>query len=83
MHPDLSHWVYILLCADGRSYVGCTKDMEARLRRHEAGTVHSTKDRLPVKCMATFGFIDKHKAYAFEKYLKSGSGRAFMNRHFF
>jgi len=27
-------------------------------------------------------FYQKHKAFAFEKYLKSGSGRAFSKRHF-
>jgi hypothetical protein len=27
-------------------------------------------------------FEDDQKALAFEKYLKSGSGRAFANRHF-
>jgi putative endonuclease len=25
-------------------------------------------------------FTDKYKAFAFEKYLKGGSGRAFMNK---
>ena len=25
---------------------------------------------------------DKYKAYEFEKYLKSGSGRAFIKKHF-
>jgi hypothetical protein len=29
-----------------------------------------------------FAFRDREKAYAFEKYLKSGSGRAFARRHF-
>jgi len=28
-------------------------------------------------------FQDKYKAFAFEKYLKSGSGRAFLKKHFF
>ncbi|TRZ64951.1 MAG: GIY-YIG nuclease family protein, partial [Spirochaetia bacterium] len=26
-------------------------------------------------------FNDKYKAFEFEKYLKSGSGRAFINKH--
>jgi predicted GIY-YIG superfamily endonuclease len=49
--------------------------------RHAKGLVHYTKDKLPVKCVADFSFPDKYKAFAFEKYLKSGSGRAFMKRH--
>jgi len=27
-------------------------------------------------------FYEKHKAFAFEKYLKTESGRAFSKRHF-
>jgi predicted GIY-YIG superfamily endonuclease len=42
--------------------------------------VSYTSTRLPVECIAAFGFQDKYKAFAFEKYLKSGSGRAFMNK---
>ncbi len=77
----LDYQVYILLCADGHYYVGCTRDLNERMRRHTNGQVHYTKDKLPVQCVASFGFPDRYKAYAFEKYLKSGSGRAFMKRH--
>ena len=78
---EFSHWVYLLTCADGHTYVGCTKDLSERLRQHQAGLVRFTRDKLPVQCVATFGFADRQKAFAFEKYLKTGSGRAFMNRH--
>ena len=37
-----------------------------------------TKLRLPIEVITTINFNDKHKAFKFEKYLKSGSGRAFM-----
>jgi putative endonuclease len=72
--------VYILRTSDGHTYVGCTSNLDERLRRHQAGMVHYTSDKLPVECIAAFGFHDKYKAFAFEKYLKSGSGRAFMNK---
>ncbi|MBZ0205519.1 MAG: GIY-YIG nuclease family protein [Flavobacteriales bacterium] len=78
---DLPYYVYILLCADQRYYVGCTSVRLKRLARHEKGLVTSTIGRLPVICVSTIGFIDKSKAFAFENYLKSGSGRAFMGRH--
>jgi predicted GIY-YIG superfamily endonuclease len=78
---DLEFHVYILLCANGHYYVGCTSDLEERMVRHAKGLVHYTKDKLPVKCVADFSFPDKYKAFAFEKYLKSGSGRAFLKRH--
>ncbi|MCB9163843.1 MAG: GIY-YIG nuclease family protein [Flavobacteriales bacterium] len=78
---DLPFHVYILLCADGHYYVGCTSSLSQRLARHDSGGVYYTRSRLPVQCVAAFGFADKYKAYDFEKYLKTGSGRAFMGRH--
>ena len=45
------------------------------------GYVESTKNNLPVKLITYTAFTDQQKAYAFEKYFKSGSGRAFMNKH--
>jgi putative endonuclease len=71
-------YVYILLCNDGSPYTGCTGDLKARFQRHINGHVPATKPRLPVKLIFYCAFIDKYKAFAFEKYLKSGSGRAFM-----
>ena len=69
--------VYILKCADNTYYVGCTNDIEDRLKRHNRGEVHYTSSRLPVNIAHQSLFYDKYKAYEFEKYLKSGSGRAF------
>jgi len=77
----LEFHVHILLCANGHYYVGCTSDLDERMTRHAKGQVHYTKDKLPVTCVAAFGFPDKYRAFAFEKYLKTGSGRAFMKRH--
>jgi len=72
--------VYILKCADKGFYVGCTSDLEARLKRHNQGKVKSTQHRLPVEVETYIVFKDKYKAFAFEKYLKSGSGIAFRNK---
>lgn len=74
--------VYLLSCADEKIYVGCTQDFEARLERHQRGYVEFTKPRLPVTVILTIAFRDKYKAYEFERYLKSGSGREFARRHF-
>jgi len=76
------HYVYILECADGKPYTGCTENVEDRLKRHNNGYVPATKNRRPVKLVAHIVFIDKYQAFEFEKYLKSGSGRAFLKRHF-
>jgi hypothetical protein len=37
----------------------------------------------PWEILACFAFQEKEKAAAFEKYLKSASGRAFAIRHFY
>jgi len=54
--------------------------MEERLDKHNNGRVHYTKDKLPVKLITYIAFTEKHKAFAFEKYLKSGSGTSFRNQ---
>lgn len=74
-------YVYILKCDDGKNYTGCTSNMDGRLKRHQDGYVEYTKSRLPVELICYTAFKDKYKAYDFEKYLKSGSGRAFAKRH--
>jgi predicted GIY-YIG superfamily endonuclease len=75
------YYVYILKCKDGR-YVGCTNDLKDRINRHQKGQVNTTKDKLPLKLEMYFAMKDKYKAFEFEKYLKSGSGRAFVKKHF-
>ena len=74
------YYVYILLCSNNRTYVGCTDNVEARVERHKKGYVLATKGRLPIKLITYVAFTDKYKAFKFEKYLKSGSGRAFLKR---
>jgi len=73
-------YVYILRCCDGIHYTGCTSDLKKRIESHQNGLVSFTKPRLPVSLVFYCAFADKHKAFEFEKYLKSGSGRAFMKK---
>ncbi|WP_116525194.1 GIY-YIG nuclease family protein [Seonamhaeicola aphaedonensis] len=72
----------LCLCSGGTNYVGCTSNLESRLKKHSSGQVISTKNRLPVEIITYIVFNDKYKAYNFEKYLKSGSGRAFLKKRF-
>ena len=74
-------YVYCFLCSDGKTYIGCTNDLKDRKSRHDNGQVPATKDRLPVKLTSYFAFTNKYTAFNFEKYLKSGSGRAFIVKH--
>jgi len=76
------HYVYILFCKDKRTYIGCSNDLKDRLQRHEKGYIDATKNRLPIKLICYFAFEKETTAFDFEKYLKSGSGRAFMKKHF-
>lgn len=75
------HYVYILKCNDGSSYTGCTENLKERFARHQKGYVDSTKNKLPVEIDFYCAFKTSRKAYEFEKYLKSGSGFAFRNKH--
>lgn len=77
----MNYTVYILECADKHPYVGCTSDIQERIARHNKGYVPATAGRLPVKIVTQILFSDKYKAFEFEKYLKSGSGRAFIKKH--
>jgi predicted GIY-YIG superfamily endonuclease len=75
------YYFYVLICFDNSLYTGFTENLEERFRRHENGQVPATKPRLPIKLIFYCGFINKYKALQFEKYLKSGSGRAFAKKH--
>ncbi len=74
------YYVYSLECKDGY-YIGCTDNLQKRIIRHRNGYVPATVDRLPVKLEFYFAINNKYKAYNFEKYLKYGLGRAFLNKH--
>ncbi|MEL6559663.1 MAG: GIY-YIG nuclease family protein [Bacteroidota bacterium] len=75
-------YVYMLKCNDNTYYTGCTNNLEDRIRRHNNNEIHYTKSRLPVVLETYIAFNDKYEAYKFEKYLKSGSGKAFMFKRF-
>ena len=76
------HYAYILQCSDGCTYTGCTEDLKERFQRHFKGYVPATKLKLPIELLFYCAFKDKYKAFDFEKYLKSGSGRASMSKRF-
>jgi predicted GIY-YIG superfamily endonuclease len=74
------YYVYSLKCKDG-FYVGCTDNIKERLQRHQKGQVPATANRPPISLEFYFAVDGKYKAFEFEKYLKSGSGRAFIKKH--
>ena len=72
-------YVYILqsLAAEEHFYTGITDDLKARLAKHNSGAVAHTSKFCPWRIKSYVAFSDEVRAIAFEKYLKSGSGRAF------
>ena len=74
-------YVYILQCADSTFYFGCTSDINRRISEHNSHKIHYTRDKTPVKLITNISFTNKYKAFEFERYLKSGSGIAFRNKH--
>ncbi len=77
---ELPYAVYILKCNNKTYYTGFTTNIKNRLKAHKNKEVHYTKDKLPVELVHLSQFIDKQKAYGFERYLKTGSGIAFRNK---
>lgn len=75
------YYVYILHCKNNTPYIGCTDNLKDRMERHNNGYVPATKSLRPVKLIAYLAFSNKYTAFNFEKYLKSGSGRAFIKKH--
>jgi predicted GIY-YIG superfamily endonuclease len=71
-------YVYILQSLAGdHFYTGITDDLDERLSKHNSGAVTHTSKLRPWRIMTYIAFTDQARAIAFEKYLKSGSGRAF------
>jgi putative endonuclease len=74
-------YVYILESLDAQHfYVGITDDLRARLAKHNAGEVPHTSKHGPWRLKTYIAFSNKAQAIAFERYLKSASGRAFAKK---
>lgn len=68
----MSYFVYILLShKDNKLYVGCTHDLEQRLKDHNRGKVSATKLRRPFVRIYYEEFQDKTIAFNRERFLKS------------
>jgi len=77
-------FVYILRSGSDsqRHYVGITEDFDERLRWHNEGPSGFTRANRPWLPVVVLEFPEARAATRFERYLKSGSGRAFAKRHF-
>ncbi len=77
------HYVYTLqsLSSPEQIYTGQTQDLKQRLTMHNSGEVSHTSKFTPWQVRSATAFRSKERAVAFERYLTSGSGRAFLKRH--
>ena len=75
------YYVYVIQSQiNGRLYVGFSTELKGRVKAHNFGqSVHTAKYR-PWKLVCYLAFEDIKTAKQFEKYLKSHSGRAFLNK---
>jgi putative endonuclease len=77
------HYVYLLRSEThpDQTYVGSTHDLRDRIDQRNAGkSIHTNKFK-PWNLLAYVALPDKLLAETFERYLKTGSGRAFAKRH--
>ena len=84
MHGTEKRIVYILRrdADSSRHYVGITSNVGDRLEWHNYGPSGHTIGHRPWSLIVSMEFSSEQEAVRFEKYLKSGSGRAFAKRHF-
>ena len=84
MHGIGRRFVYILRSASDpdRHYVGITEDFDERLHWHNEGPSGFTVANRPWLPVVVLEFPTGEAATRFERYLKTGSGRAFAKRHF-
>ena len=73
------NWVYVLRSVNfpEQIYTGLCADVEARLKAHNSGQSSHTAKFKPWRLLSAHYFDDPQVAARFERYLKSGSGRAF------
>ncbi|MBU0596805.1 GIY-YIG nuclease family protein [Patescibacteria group bacterium] len=74
------YYVYILYCSNNTYYVGLTVNLKKRLLNHREGKTISTKNRRPILLKFYACFPNKSLAAQFEQYLKTHSGRAFLQK---
>lgn len=76
------NYVYILqsISHPDQYYTGLTDDVSARIAAHNAGQSQHTSKFKPWKLISCHWFACHETATAFERYLKSGSGRAFASK---
>lgn len=75
------YYVYILQSLKDYSlYIGFTENLKTRLQEHNTGKNVSTKYKVPYGLIYFEGYRNKADALGRETFLKSGSGRRYINK---
>ncbi len=72
--PNNKHWHYVYLLSSIRTpwvYIGCTDNLERRLKEHAESMVYTTRKMLPVELVYFEAYRSKDCAYQREKRLKA------------
>ncbi len=81
LYYHVMYYVYILKSEIANEYYyGSTANLQARLKAHNAGQNTSTKKYKPWGIVWYGAFNHRSAAEAFEKYLKTASGKAFLRK---
>lgn len=80
------YFVYLLYSLKDFNFdIGFTENLEKRIAAHMMGNIEATKNRLPLQLIYYEAYLDKQDAKGREKFLKGGSGHAYLYkqlRHF-
>jgi putative endonuclease len=82
MNPVRTSMVYVYVLrsvTSGRLYTGFTSDLRKRLREHQSGQSQFTRARGPYELVYYEASTDAGDAIAREKYLKTGTGKRYLN----
>ncbi len=75
------YFVYVLLSQnDGNYYIGFTSNIENRIKKHNSGSVLSTKYRRPLELIYYEAYVEERDALGREKFLKSGPGHRYLKK---
>jgi putative endonuclease len=75
-------YVYILQSeTEAQRLYRLTNDLRTRLKAHNSGRIVHIANWRPWRLKTYVALSDRARAAAFERYLKSASGRAFIKKH--
>ena len=76
------YYVYVIECQEDKSwYIGYSSNLKRRIQEHQNGVgCRTTAWKRKWKLIYYEAYVDKRDAIGREKYLKSGSGRRYLNK---